>query len=137
MLTHDKGNRENRARPLVIGERYYALYNNDRWIDCFVTGTWGCGRSYNIQEEANNATLRRNWSHLKPRSFDIPVIHKTYLQKKMVLSVLPSITENSVLKQLVVITKQLANCNEAHKVAQNSVLSQPPPLRSNRQLNTP
>ena len=39
------------------------------------------GSRYDIQMEGNDATLRRNQLHIKPRSFDIPSIHSSYLQQ--------------------------------------------------------
>ena len=56
-----------------------------------VTSTRGCGRSYDIQMEGNGVTLRRNQSHLKPRSFDLPLGHNVYLQQNLVLSEILSI----------------------------------------------
>ena len=85
-LSHEKSHRVKKARPLVIGERCYALSPRDRWLDCFVVGICDTGRSYDIQIEATGAKLMRNHSHIRPRSPDIPLIHELYLQPKTVPS---------------------------------------------------
>ena len=38
-LAHDLSKRAKKARPLVVGERCYALGPNNKWIDAFITGT--------------------------------------------------------------------------------------------------
>ena len=49
------------------------MANNDKWLLGIVTGTTDTGRSYDVLA-GDGTRLRRNRSHLKPRSFDIPVI---------------------------------------------------------------
>ena len=67
-LSHDKSHRAKKARPLVVGERCYALGPRDKWLDCFIVGIRDTGRSYDIQVEATGANLTRNRSHIRPRS---------------------------------------------------------------------
>ena len=45
-LSHDKSHRARKARPLVVGERCYALGPRDKWLDCFIVGIRDTGRSY-------------------------------------------------------------------------------------------
>ena len=69
----------NRARwaktqqSLVIGEEVYFLSAKDEWQIGTVTGIRDTGKSYDILTD-KGTSLRRNRSHLKPRSFDIPII---------------------------------------------------------------
>ena len=103
-LSHDKSHRAKTARPLVVGERCYALGPKDKWLECFIVGIRDTGRSYNIQIEATGANLTRNRSHIRPRSPDIPVIHDSYLQPKTVLaggepSGTVNTSENSILSE--------------------------------------
>ena len=70
---HDKARRARAQRQLVTGEEVYYLANNDNWLLGLITGTRDTGRSYDVLAE-DGTLLRRNRSHLKPRSFDIPVI---------------------------------------------------------------
>ena len=108
-LAHDSSRRAKKARPLVVGERCYVLGPGNKWIDAFLTGITDSGRSYETQVEATGKQLTRNRSHIRPRSPDIPMIHASFLQQKMV----PSATsdrnapdrENSVISGPV----QLAN----------------------------
>ena len=104
-LSHDKSHRAKRARPLVTGERCYALGPKNKWLECFIVGIRDTGRSYDVQIEATGTQLTRNRSHIRPRSPDIPLMHELYLQQNSVLSEeLPSGTpdtsstnENSIL----------------------------------------
>ena len=57
----------------MTGEEVYYLSSNDKWLLGLVTGTCDTGRSYDVLA-GDGTLLRRNRSHLKPRSFDIPVI---------------------------------------------------------------
>ena len=70
---HDKARRARAQRQLITGEEVYYLANNDKWLLGIVTGTTDTGRSYDVLA-GDGTRLRRNRSHLKPRSFDIPVI---------------------------------------------------------------
>ena len=54
-------------------EEVYYLASNDKWLLGLITGTRDTGRSYDVLA-GDGTLLRRNRSHLKPRSFDIPVI---------------------------------------------------------------
>ena len=67
-LDHDSSRRAKKARPLVVGERCYALGPQNKWIDAFITGTTDSGRSYDTQVEATGRQLTRNRSHIRPRS---------------------------------------------------------------------
>ena len=103
-LSHDKSHRAKKARPLVVGERYYAFGPKDKWLECFIVGIRDTGRSYDIKIEATGANLMRNHSHIRPRSPDIPLIHDLYLQPKTVPSGgEPSgtlnLNENSILSE--------------------------------------
>ena len=86
MLVHDSSRRAKRARPLVVGERCYALGPHNKWIDAFVTGITDSGRSYETEVEATGGHLMRNHSHIIPRSPDIPMIHTSFLQHNSVSS---------------------------------------------------
>ena len=65
-LSHDKSHRAKKARPLVVGERCYALGLRDKWLDCFIVDIRDIGRSYDIQVEPTGAKLTRNHSHIRP-----------------------------------------------------------------------
>ena len=65
---HDKACWARSQRQLVTGEEVYYLSSND-----IITGTCDTGRSYDVLA-GNGTLLGRNRSHIKPRSFDIPVI---------------------------------------------------------------
>ena len=85
-LAHDTSRRAKKARLLVVGERYYVLGPNNKWIDAFVTGITDSGRSYKTEVEATGGHLTRNHSHIRPRSPDIPMIHASFLQHNSVTS---------------------------------------------------
>ena len=70
---HDKARRARAQRQLVTGEEVYYLASNDNWLLGLITGTRDTGRSYDVFA-GDGTLLRRNRSHLKPRSFKIPVI---------------------------------------------------------------
>ena len=57
----------------MTGEEVYYLSSNNNWLLGIITGTRDTGRSYDVLA-GDGTLLRRNRSHLKPRSFDIPVI---------------------------------------------------------------
>ena len=130
-LSHDKSHRAKKARPLVTGERCYALGPKNKWLECFIVGIRDTGRSYDIQIKATGTQLTRNRSHIRPRSPDIPLMHELYLQQNSVLSEeLPSgipdtsnSNENSILSATSSPSKreQIAN----HTGTSNSVLSGP------------
>ena len=65
---------------LVIGEEVYFLSGKNEWQIGTVTGTTGTGRSYNIPTH-EGTSLRRNRSHLKPRSHDIPIISQNFTSR--------------------------------------------------------
>ena len=102
-LSHNKSHRVKKARPLVTGERCYALGPKDKWLECFIVGIRDTGRSYEFKIEATDTKLTRNHSHIRPRSPDIPLIHDLYLHPNTVPSGEPSGTlisnENSVLSE--------------------------------------
>ena len=100
-LSYDKSHRAKKARPLVVGERCYALGPRDKWLDCFIVGICDTERSYDIQVEATGANLMRNHSHIRPRSPDIPLMHDSHLQPKTVLSASGTLnlSENSILSE--------------------------------------
>ena len=70
---HDKARQATAQQALVIGEEVYFLSAKDEWQIGTLTGTRDTGRSYDILT-CEGTSLRRNSSHLKPRSFNIPVI---------------------------------------------------------------
>ena len=70
---HDRACRARAQRQLVTGEEVYYLSNNNNWLLGIITGTRDTGRSYDVLA-GDGTLLRRNRSHLKPRSFDIPMI---------------------------------------------------------------
>ena len=78
-LSHDMSRRAKKARPLVLGERCYVLGPGNKWIDTFVTGITDKGKSYDTQVEATGGHLRRNRSHIRPRTPDLPQIHASFL----------------------------------------------------------
>ena len=57
MLAHDWSRRAKKARPLVVGEMCYVLGPGNKWIDAFITGITGSGRSYDTQVEATGDIL--------------------------------------------------------------------------------
>ena len=85
-LSHDSSRRAKKARPLVVGERCYVLGPGNKWIDAFITGITDSGKNYDTQVEATGGHLRRNRSHIRPRSPDIPQIHASFLQHNLVPS---------------------------------------------------
>ena len=110
MLDHDTSRRAKKTRLLVVGERCHVLGPGNKWIDAFITGITDSGRSYETQVEATGKHLMRNWSHIRPRSPDIPHVHASFLQRNMVPSATsdgnaPSERENSVISG----RQQLAN----------------------------
>ena len=70
---HDKAHWARAQRQLITGEEVYYMASNDNWLLGLITGTRDTGRSYDVLA-GDGTLLRRNRSHLKPRSFDIPVI---------------------------------------------------------------
>ena len=64
----------------MTGEEVYHLTSGNNWVIGIVTGRRDSGRSYDILTEGG-ATLRRNRSHLKPRSHDIPVLNQDFASR--------------------------------------------------------
>ena len=75
---HDKARRARSQRALVIGEEVYHLSTGNNWVIGIISGTRDSGRSYDILTEGGTS-LRRNRSHLKPRSHDIPVLNQAFI----------------------------------------------------------
>ena len=76
-MVHDKSWRAKSQRALVVGEECYFLSIHDKWKHCIITGTRDSGRSYDILTE-KGTSIRRNRSHLKPKSYDIPAINSNF-----------------------------------------------------------
>ena len=74
---HDKARQARSQRQLVRGEVVYYLSSNNNWLIGIVTGTRDTGRSYDILT-GDGTSLRRNRSHLKPRSPDILAINGNF-----------------------------------------------------------
>ena len=62
----------------MIGEEVYHLSAGNNWVIGIISGTRDSGRSYDILTEGGTS-LRRNRSHLKPRSHDIPVLNQAFI----------------------------------------------------------
>ena len=62
----------------MIGEEVYHLSTGNNWVIGIITGTRDSGRSYDVLTEGGTS-LRRNRSHLKPRSHDIPVLNQAFI----------------------------------------------------------
>ena len=77
---HDKGRQARSQRTLVIGEEVYHLTSGNNWVISIVSGTRDSGRSSDILTEGGTS-LRRNRSHLKPRSYDIPVLNQVFTSR--------------------------------------------------------
>ena len=75
---HDKARRARSQRALVIGEEVYHLSTGNNWVISIISGTRDSGRSYDVLTEGDTS-LRRNRSHLKPRSHDIPVLNQAFI----------------------------------------------------------
>ena len=75
---HDKTRRARSQRALVRGEEVYHLSAGNNWVIGIITGTRDSGRSYDVLTE-DGTSLRRNRSHLKPRSHDIPVLNQAFI----------------------------------------------------------
>ena len=75
---HDKARRARSQRALVIGEEVYHLSTGNNWVIGIISGTRDSGRSYDVLTEGGTS-LRRNKSHLKPRSHDIPVLNQAFI----------------------------------------------------------
>ena len=121
-LDHDTSRRAKKARPLVVGERCHVLGPGNKWIDAFVTGITDSGRSYETQVEATGKQFTRNRSHIRPRSPDIPHMHASFLQRKVVPSATsdgnaPSERQNSVISG----RQQLANGQKMVLSAKGSI----------------
>ena len=74
---HDKARQARSQRALVIGEEVYHLTSGNNWVIGIVSGTRDSGRSYDSLTEGGTS-LRRNRSHLKPRSHDIPMLNQDF-----------------------------------------------------------
>ena len=119
-LAHDLSKRAKKARLLVVGERCYVLGLQNKWTDAFITGITDRGRSYDTQVEVTGCHLRRNRTHIRPRSPDVRKLHASFLQKSLVPSATTdtntlSKRENSVISE----PKQLAESGS------KTVLSEP------------
>ena len=130
MLDHDTSRRARKARLLVVGERWHVLGPGNKWIDAFITGITDSGRSYETQVEATGGHLKRNCSHIRPRSPDISHMHASFLQRNSIPSATsdgkaPSRRENLVISG----RQQLAN-------GQKTVLSAANRKGSIKQTNT-
>ena len=77
---HDKARQARSQRALVIGEEVYHLTSGNNWVIGIVSGTRDSGRSYDILTEGGTS-LRRNRSHLKPRSHDISVLNQAFTSR--------------------------------------------------------
>ena len=64
----------------MVGEEVNFLSGKDQWQIGTVVGTRDTGRSYDILT-GEGTSLRRNKSHLKPRSFDIPIISQYFTSR--------------------------------------------------------
>ena len=78
--SYDKARQTKVQQTLVIGEEVCFLSGKDQWQIGTVMGTRDTGRSYDILT-GEGTTLRRNRSHLKPRSFDIPIISQYFTSR--------------------------------------------------------
>ena len=56
----------------------YHLSTGNNWVIGIIAGTRDSGRSYDILTEGGTS-LRRNRSHLKPRSHDIPMLNQAFI----------------------------------------------------------
>ena len=75
--SHDKARPARSQRALVIGEEVYYLTAGNNWVIGTVSGTRNPGRSYDILTQCGTS-LRRNRSHLKPWSHDIPMLNQYF-----------------------------------------------------------
>ena len=64
----------------MIGEEVYFLSGKNEWQIGTVVGTTDTRRSYSILTH-EGTSLRRNRSHLKPRSYDIPIISQYFASR--------------------------------------------------------
>ena len=64
----------------MIGDEVYHLTSGNNWVIGIVSGTRDSGRSYDILTEGGTS-LRRNRSHLKPRSHDIPMLNQPFASR--------------------------------------------------------
>ena len=71
---HDKARQARSQRSLVRGEEVYHLSAGNNWVIGIITGTRDSGRSYDVL-----TSLRRNRSHLKSRSHDIPMLNQAFI----------------------------------------------------------
>ena len=77
---HDKARWARWQRALVIGEEVYHLTSGNNWVIDIISGTRDSGRSYDILTEGGTS-LRRNRSHLKPRSHNIPMLNQAFTSR--------------------------------------------------------
>ena len=90
--SHDKARQVKDQQALVIGEEVYFLSGKNEWQIGTVIGETDTGRSYNILTH-KGTSLRRNRSHLKIRSYDIPIISQYFASRTSTPSQ-SEITEN-------------------------------------------
>ena len=64
----------------MIGEEVYHLTTGNNWVIGIISGTRDSGRSYDVLTEGGTS-LRRNRSHLKSRSHDIPVLNQAFTSR--------------------------------------------------------
>ena len=64
----------------MIGEEVYHLTTGNNWVISIISGTRDSGRSYDVLTEGGTS-LRRNRSHLKPRSHDIPMLNQAFTSR--------------------------------------------------------
>ena len=113
LMAHDSSRRAKKARPLVVGERCYVLGPKNIWIDAFVSGITDSDRSYDTQVEATGGHLRRNCSHIRPRSPDIPMLQASFLQQNSVSSAASDTNALSKRENSVILgPKQLAGASQ-------------------------
>ena len=62
----------------MIGEEVYHLSTGNNWVIGIISGTRDSGRSYDVLTEGGTS-LRRNRSHLKPRSHDISMLNQAFI----------------------------------------------------------
>ena len=82
---HDKARWARSRWALVIGEKIYYLTSNDKWQIGTVSGTRDTERGHGILT-GKGTLLRRNRSHLKPQTFDIPIINGNFHSRTLTSS---------------------------------------------------
>ena len=84
----DKHHGVKEQRHLVTGEEVFFMGSNNQMFYATIVGTRDTGRSYDVRD-AGGHIWRRNRSHLRPKSYDIPSFPRNMVLSGPSLDVIP------------------------------------------------